>query len=78
MVRVTIELAPEKQQEIEDLLSECGFSDKKDLINNAITMLGWAVKSLKSGCKVGTIDEENRQYTELQMPFMLRLRDAIS
>ena len=67
-VRLQIELPEERVRELEALMKECDIATKKDLFNNALTLLEWAVRESEKGRIVASVDEENQRYRELQMP----------
>jgi len=68
--RLQFELAADKLAEIERLQVEGGFENRKDLLNNAITLLKWALNHAKSGHAIAAIDGKSDKYYELQMPFI--------
>ena len=68
MTRLQIELADERLKQYEQLMEKCGIRTKKDLINNALTLLEWAVRELEKGNIVVSLDEEENRYKELCLP----------
>ena len=68
MPRLQIDIKEQKVKVIEELMDECGFSTKKDLFNNALTLFQWAVGEKKQGHTIASIDERTKKYRELQMP----------
>ena len=73
IVRFQFELEKSKAAELDALMKETGVTTKKELINNALTLLKWAVKETKRGHSIASIDEENSRYRELQMPILSSL-----
>ncbi len=69
-VRIQFELAPEKAAEIEELMKETGVQTKKELFNNALTLLKWAIRETKRGNSIASVDEAHGKYRELQMPIL--------
>lgn len=69
-VRIQFELSPEKAEEIDALMRETGVSTKKELFNNALTLLKWAVRETGRGHSIASVDEEHGKYRELQMPIL--------
>ncbi len=45
-----------------------GLKTHKDLFNNALTLLHWAIEQLAQGRLVASVDEGHENYRELQMP----------
>lgn len=71
MVRIQLELPVEKVQELEELMEQAKISTKKDLINNALTLLEWALNEKKEGRTIASINEKTMSYKELVMPVLL-------
>lgn len=68
--RIQIDVSPQKLAELEELMRLCGISTKKDLINNALTLLQWAVRQVRNGRTIASIDEKEGRYRELEMPIL--------
>lgn len=68
MIRIQFELPEDKVKELEGLMREAGISTKKDLINNSLTLLEWAIKERKAGKFIASVDERNNRLKELIMP----------
>jgi hypothetical protein len=68
MPRLQIDIKEQKVKVIEELMDQCGFSTKKDLFNNALTLFQWAVGEKRQGHTIASINEETKKYRELQMP----------
>ncbi len=71
--RLQFELSREKLDDIERLRIECGFETKKDLFNNAVTLLSWAARHARDGHAIAAVDNGDKRYFELEMPFLLHL-----
>lgn len=69
-VRVQFELSEEKLRELEELMEESGIKTKKDFINNALTLLEWAIEEKKAGRMIASIDEKGEKYREVLMPLL--------
>ncbi len=67
-VRIQVEFDKCGLAQIEELKEKTGISTYKELFNNALTILAWAVEQRESGRMVASIDEEQNQFRELQMP----------
>ena len=70
LVRIQFELTKEKADELDGLMKETGVQTKKELFNNALTILKWAVRETKKGNSIASVDEAHRKYRELQMPIL--------
>ena len=66
--RLQFELTRDKLDEIERLRIDGGFDTRKDLLNNAMTLMKWALKHAEEGHAIAAID--GGKYFELQMPFL--------
>lgn len=71
-VKLAFELPMEKSQELERLV-RAGISCRKDLLNNALTLLEWATKEREKGRSIASVDEPNKFYKELVMPCLAKI-----
>jgi hypothetical protein len=55
---------------IEDLKKRTGITTYKDLFNNALALLSWAVDQKEGGRSVASIDQNGMPHRELQMPVL--------
>jgi hypothetical protein len=69
-LRIQIDVSPEKLAELEELMQVCGVKTKKELINNALVLLQWAVRQVRSGRTVASVDEKEKRYRDLEMPIL--------
>jgi hypothetical protein len=53
---------------LERLKEATGARTHKELFNNAITLLDWAVKQRRDGRIIASLDERTENYRELQLP----------
>ena len=67
-VRIQIDLAEDRVRELEEVMRLCGFATKKELFNNALTLLEWAVREVRGGNNIASVNESEKRYRELQMP----------
>jgi hypothetical protein len=70
VVRIQFELPSEKVKELEALMRETRITTRKDLFNNALTLLEWAIQEKRGGKKIASVDENNKRYKELVMPIL--------
>jgi hypothetical protein len=70
IVRIQFELPKNKADELDRLMKETGVQTKKELFNNALTLLKWAVRETGHGNSIASIDEAHGKYRELQMPIL--------
>lgn len=68
MTRIQIDLPDEKVRQIEALIVETGLPTKKDFFNNAVTLLAWAIREVKAGRIIASVDESQNRYKEILLP----------
>jgi len=68
--RLQFELSFDKLEEFERLRVEGGFETRKELLNNALTLMGWAIRHAHAGHSVAALDEKSGKSYELAMPFL--------
>lgn len=73
-MRIQFELSQEDADELKSLMKDAGISTHKELFNNALTLLYWAVKQVKDDRIVASVDEKNEKYEELQMEIFDNLK----
>ena len=71
--RLQLDLTKEHLQELEALMKELGISTKKDLFNQAMTLLEWAVRERRSGRIIASVDESRDQYKQVLLPAVERV-----
>ncbi len=66
-MRVQIDIDDASRLMIDELKLHTGLSQWRDLFNEAITLLNWAVRQVTQGRTVASLDEQEKNYRELQM-----------
>jgi hypothetical protein len=69
-VRIQFELSADKVRELEKLMAEADVPTKKDFINNALTLLVWAMEETRAGRVIASLDQSTENYKELVMPVL--------
>lgn len=69
-IRVQFELPSSVVEDLKELMEDTGISTRRELFNNALTLFEWAIKQRRLGHVIGSLDEDNNQYRELQMPVL--------
>lgn len=67
-MRIQLDLDEVGMKLLDELKTATGSKTHKELFNNAITLLDWAISQRQSGRIVASLDESNKNYKELQMP----------
>lgn len=73
MVRVQIDLPSATVEELDRLANEAGLATRKELMSNALTLLKWAVKHVRNGRTIASVDDRENRMIELDMPFLSAL-----
>jgi Arc/MetJ family transcription regulator len=74
MPRLQLDLSDTDDELISRLIDICDLSTKKDVVQNALMMLGWAATEVQHGRGIAAVDEANKVYKELQTPALLGAR----
>lgn len=72
-MRIQLELPPAKVQELKDVMEEAGIETYKELFNNALTLLDWAIREVKDGNVLASVDEKKDRYRVLVMPVLEKI-----
>jgi hypothetical protein len=75
-MRIQLELPDVQVQELKTLMQEAGFETYKEVFNNALTLLEWAINEQKTGKVIAAVDEQNEKYRVLVMPALERVAKA--
>ena len=59
--------------ELKALMEEAGIPTYKELFNNALTLLEWAMDEVKAGRALASVDEQSDKYRVLLMPVLQTL-----
>lgn len=71
-MRLNFEFADERVEELKQLQAETGTESMKDLVNNAFSLLEWAVTETKDGNEIAAVNEDNETYRVLVLPLLQR------
>lgn len=71
MARLHLDLSDTHDELVETLMSMCDLQTKKDVIENALMLLGWAAKEVQNGRTIAAVDEAGKTYKEIQTPALL-------
>lgn len=69
-MKIQLDLDEKGAKTLERLKRQTGVKTHKDLFNNAVTLLEWAVKQRQSGRIIASVDPAAENYRELQMPVL--------
>ena len=68
VVRIQLEIPGEKYSQIEALMQKAGLRTKTEFINNALTLLSWAIREVEQGRSIASVDKGNERYREILLP----------
>ncbi len=78
MVRIQLDMPDERVRELDALMETTGAATRKELFNNALTLLEWAVKEKKQGRIIASVDEHEKKLKELAMPALENVSSALA
>src|SRR6266852_220442 len=64
-MRMNFEFSEQRVGDLKKLLNETGTETMKDLVNNAFTILEWAVDETKAGNEIAAVNEGEEVYRVL-------------
>jgi hypothetical protein len=70
VIRLQVELEAAQMEELEKLADLGGLRTKKDLLNNALTLLKWAARQKTEGSVIQSVNRSEGTVKELEMPFL--------
>ncbi|SFD03063.1 hypothetical protein [Collimonas sp. OK412] len=74
LTRIQFDLPDTKIADLDRIMSEGGIKTRKELFNNALSLLEWAIKQKKTGRIIAALDEKSESYRELSMPILDNIR----
>ncbi len=72
-MRLNFEFPDERVEELKQLQAETGTESMKDLVNNAFSLLEWAVNETKDGNEIAAVNEDEETYRVLVLPLLQRI-----
>lgn len=73
-VRVQLDISARQLKELEVLMEVCNLTTKKDLFNNALSILQWAVEESERGNVIASINDSENKIRELTTPALAAAR----
>lgn len=67
-MRVQLDFDEQGAQLLEMLKQKTNSRTQRELFNNALTLLDWAIRQREQGYSIAAIDEAKQVFKELQMP----------
>lgn len=75
-VRMQFDFTEDRVKELEAMMAKCGINTRKELFNNALTILEWALEESEQGHDVAAIDRKDKQFFALRMPILTQVRKS--
>lgn len=75
-MRIQLDLDEDGVRWLDELKGDLRLTTHKELFNNALTLLDWAITQRKAGRIIASLDEASKNYKELQMPALERAAQA--
>lgn len=69
-VRIQLDLPRRQVDELQALMEATGVATRKEFINNALSLMVWAIKERRKGRVIASLDESNNSYREVVMPML--------
>jgi len=69
-----LDLSETQEALLKQVMSLCGLSSKKETVENALTLLGWAAMESAKGLSIASVDDERKQYREITTPALQNAR----
>lgn len=73
-VRMQFDFTEDRVKELEAMMAKCDISTRKELFNNALTVLEWALEESEQGHEIAAIDRKEKQFFALRMPILMQAR----
>jgi Putative peptidoglycan binding domain len=74
MSHLHLELSASNDDLVEKLGEICDLKTKKDIVENALMLLGWAASEAAKGLSIAAVDEKRSVYREVQTPALQNAR----
>ena len=68
MRRINFDISDVHMESLKELQRKIGVATMKDLFNNAVTILEWAVEETAHGNEIAAVNEEAKVYRVLATP----------
>jgi hypothetical protein len=65
--RIQIDLSTKEVERMNLVMDRCELESRKDLFNNALTLLEWAIHEVSQGFRIASVNDHNKERTILSM-----------
>ena len=70
-LRVQLDLHPQMAARMNRVMGLCGLETRKELFNNAVTLLEWAANEAAQGHRIAAFNDDTHERTVLTMPALV-------
>lgn len=70
LIKVQVEMPEDKLNGIMEKAKEGGVITRRELFNNALSLLEWAISERKQGRIIASIDKDEKKVREIVMPIL--------
>lgn len=67
-VRLQVEMTKERLAAIDQLTEITGMGTRKEFLDNALTLLAWAIRERQKGRTIASVSEDGQSFREVMMP----------
>lgn len=68
IVRIQLDIPQRDWVSLEKLMQRVGFTTRKELFMNALTLFGWGVNEASAGRELGSLDRKNNAFNRVFLP----------
>jgi hypothetical protein len=73
-MRLNFEFSEEQVADLKELQQKTGIATTKDLFNQALSLLEWAVDETANGNEIAAVSEDDKNYRVLVTPLLQRVK----
>jgi hypothetical protein len=63
--RIQIDLSPKEVERMNNVMKQCDIESRKDLFNNALAIMEWAIKEVGKGFSIASVDDTTQKDAKL-------------
>lgn len=76
MARFQLDLSDTMDELLSDLVQRCDLKTKKDVVENSVMLLAWAVRETQEGRTIAAVDEARQIYRQIETPALAGARQV--
>lgn len=67
-VRLQVEMSKDRLASIDQLMEATGMGTRKEFMDNALTLLAWAIRERHKGRSIASVSADGTSFKEVMMP----------